>query len=121
LIDLAAVQIEPAPRQVVFAFRAFPDLCATPLSELAPLGLVEKMADRFGLEFQLAGTKGRYFFEQWFGIPAGVPLAQLIQVSNPKQHSFMQSFFLSPKPDAIGVFLAFCLDTTEYGQWLGSH
>ena len=61
--DVACVQKIQSGTMFSFAYRVFHDLCDTPLSELTPLAIVEKMSERFGLMMDIGGERGRFFLE----------------------------------------------------------
>jgi hypothetical protein len=119
--DVVAVQWTPQPRMVSFAMRTFPSLCDTPLGDFTPLQLVERVAEKYGLEVTIAEKKGKFFLCEKLDMPKGVPGTQLTQVTNPNNHEFVQSFFIKVTPPVVSVALAFCLDTREYGNWLRNH
>jgi hypothetical protein len=121
--DIVGVKIDPQPGVVAFAMRAFPDLCPTPIADLPPLDLLQKLAEKLGLELAIGGESGRFFLTQKIAISAPTAGGQLIDIKNPDNHSFAQSLFIKmdQNPPSVSIALAFCVDTVEYAQWFKSH
>jgi hypothetical protein len=121
-VDVVGVQEQEGFKTVGFAFRVFPDFCETPLGELTPLMIVERMADRFGLTMMMGSVRGKFFLEREFPI-SGIPIpgsleGPVIRVENPENRAYLGIFSMKFSPPTVRIALAFCLDIMKYWQWL---
>jgi hypothetical protein len=112
-------------KKLIFAMRAFPDLCKESLDDLTPLEIVERLVDRFGLTVYVGNNHGKFFREEEIHVPKllvpGVNLAHVISLGNPNIQQGFQSFLLAAQPPFVLIALAFCLDVTEYLSWIKRH
>jgi len=109
----------------MFAFRVFPDLCSTPLSDLSPLDIVTAFAERFGLEMYVGANRGKFFLQEEFEMPRILipnnQEGQIISIVNPDNKPCVTGFVFKAQPPNVSIALAFCIDTNEYDKWLSSH
>jgi transcriptional regulator with XRE-family HTH domain len=108
-----------------FAFRAFPDLCDTPLTELRALEIVRKMVDRFGVLMHIGHQEGKFFLKTQFEKPSivipGRDEKAVIHFDMPASRTAIMGATLKVDGDKIKVALAFGLEPIAYQTWLESH
>lgn len=121
-IDVIGVGVGADAWYVMFALQAFSDLCAIPLEELAPLQIVEHIAERFGLTITAGGKSAKFFLEHEFAIPRdiGAVMAKggLFVIENLDDHPYTLSNAVARTATTISVAMAFCIDLARYGDWV---
>jgi hypothetical protein len=123
--DLVCLYDEKGKKEVQFAFRVFSDLCETPLADLAPLDIVERIAERFGLTMTIAGKSGKFFTGREWDAPGlvlpGISQQELIkvQITNPTA-VLSQRLWIKIDPPTVKIALAYCIDQSAYTSWLSN-
>lgn len=120
--DVVCVQRNESVNMFSFAYRVFDDLCEVPLSDLTPLAIVEKMAERFGLTMSIGGVSGRFFLKRDFELPTiirpGMPEGQIIYVDHQGRGPGIIASTLRITPPHVRVALGFALDLSAYWNWV---
>jgi hypothetical protein len=124
-VDVVGIRVDEDRTFATFAFTAFDDLCEFPIGELAPLEIVRRFAERFGLTMYVGSKSGKFFLQEVLPIPTiivpGTPEGQFINVVNPSKRPYTFGCMLRREPPNLTVALAFCIDTVAYQKWIDSH
>lgn len=121
-VDLVGLETKPQ-ELVLFAFRIYPDLCEESLSDLAPLDLLRRFVDRFGLVVRVGDRESKFHLQQVIPVENPQSDTQLLGAANPENHAFMMQSFVKPSLDgrSVDTAIAFCIDTTAYAAWRKAH
>jgi hypothetical protein len=103
------------------AFRVFPDLCDTPLPDLLPQEIIQKLADRFGFTLIIGAERGKFFLEKECPGPTIIVPAGPIIIDSPPGKPLVGTLMYKHEPPVLNVALAFAIDLDAYGKWLSSH
>ncbi len=80
-----------------------------------PLIILQQAINSYGLSFRIGNQFNKFIFREKVDIdPDGI--AQLVEVFNPNNHRFIQTFLIYPDSEKLTVdcALAFCLDIDDY-------
>lgn len=107
---------------VILAFKVLPEL-APDLETPKPLILLQKLVERFGLSMQIGNQFNKFIMsEEIISSDSTLDATEVIDILNPKDHSFINSFFMRTENQkgalVIKCALAFVIDETEYMAWL---
>jgi len=126
-VDLVCIQeVDGGKFNVAsFAFRVFSDLCETPLPDLSPLEIVQKVIDRFGLPVAIGFNRKKFFLEEDLAksgllVPGQDPSA-VLHIDSHDKRGFILGCALKVESEVIRVALAFGLDAGEYKKWVDAH
>jgi hypothetical protein len=103
-----------------WAFKILCSLC-NEIHLLSPLQLLTRFVQDFGLPITIGSSTGRMIAYHKTEVSEPDP-SKVVEITNPKNHSFFSSFFLRIRTEQGCHFadcaLVFCIDTTAYKQWL---
>ena len=109
-----------------FAFRVFPDLCDTPVTDLSPLNVVKKMVDRLDLEMSVGSVNSKFFEKHEADVPtvvlSGEDRPPLFRVHNPTNAPFVNRRVSNLESSSrVKIALGFCINWATYWAWFNSH
>ena len=101
----------------------FPDLCETPLKDLAPLDVLRAFVRRFGLDITIGDKTDKLFLMETVPLIAPVKRIKLLTIANPEVHSYVTTSLakIDPPTRTAAVALAISIDTDEYAGWVREH
>ncbi len=90
---------------------------------LTPTLLLQAFVQRFGLTVQIGNQINKFILAEDIDITGKVTdLSEIFAINNPKNHSFVNSFFIridnQKDNSTIRCALVFAIDETEYMAWL---
>lgn len=114
---LIATRIEGEIRHIDYVLKVFPEFFEENIENLGPIAILKRLASAFGLEIEVGKKSGKVISEAL--IPFDEASREMVNIKNPKNHSFVNSFYIRPdrKRRKIICALAFCIDTTRYNAW----
>lgn len=88
-----------------------------------PLILLQKLVERFGLSMKIGNQFNKFIMSEEIVSPDNtLDATEVIDIQNPKDHGFVNSFFIRVEKQKdtllIKCALAFVIDETEYMAWL---
>ena len=113
--DIVIIQERPQ-KQVNFAFRVTHDLLDNPAQKLTPLEILKEFVNRFGLTLRIGTFEGVLLLHEQVPIDPISQSAQLVDIDNPDNASYVTSFMLRKKDDIIDVVMAFAINTAAYRE-----
>ncbi len=121
-VDLVGLETKPQ-ELAIFAFRIYPDLCEEAISDMAPLDLLRRFVDRFGLIVRVGNRENKFHLQQVIPIENPQSGTQLLSVANPENHTHIVQSFIKASRDgrSVEAAIAFCIDTTAYAAWRKMH
>jgi hypothetical protein len=113
--------VQEDERIVSSVFRVYPELSRS-LEELRPLGVLQVIADSFGLLIRGGNQVGKLILRESFSAPSGADLNLLQGLETPRG-SFAPEVFFKIEDGPLRTAhcaLAFAIDTDLYSGWLNS-
>ena len=108
-------------QNLVLPFRVFPDLFPN-IDILEPIMILQLLAQKFGLILKIGSEQRRFIYRATISIIQD--RERIIEILNPMNHSFLQSVFVKKIKSSgkiiVECALAFCIDKTQYIDWLSS-
>jgi len=118
---LVCTRLEGSNLLVDLAFRILPELVEE-VKTLNPIILLQQLALKFGLTIRVGQQLNKFIFRESIPIKSSIEPAKLVEVLNPKNHSFIQSMFIKIERQGdmkiANCALAFCIDEDKYLSWL---
>lgn len=114
---LVSTRIEDEVRHIDYALKIFPVFFEEDIDDLNPIEALKKLTYTFGLQIRIGEKSSKVISA------AVIPYegkTEIISIKNPKNHSFVNSFYLRPdkKIGKVICALAICIDTTRYKAWI---
>ncbi len=108
---------------VDMAFKLYDDLISN-FNQTQPVQMLYELANVFGLEVTVGKLTTNFIFSQSIIIEEGAA-ANLVSIANPLDHSYAGSMLIKQSSEGekikVDCTLVFCIDTTEYLEYLNKH
>lgn len=110
----------PDSIMVNMAWKLFPDLNSD-MKNMTVAQMIHAFTNRFGLEVTIGDQTDHIFFEKTIKYEKSKQM-KLVSVSNPQNHSFVQSMLLKQNEDdeymIVHCGMVFCIDLDNYLKWI---
>ncbi|MGB9372233.1 MAG: hypothetical protein WCB79_09940, partial [Halobacteriota archaeon] len=92
------------------------------ISSAVPLDVLRDLALTFGLTIRIGPEANKFIIQRTIPLPETLEPTEIVEIINPKSHSFAQSVIVRPNYDlkTVDCALAFCIDLDSYCDWLES-
>ena len=121
---LVDCQLRENQNVVQYAYKIYPDFMEQ-INSNDPMIVLEQFANKFGLEIQIGGFVEKFIAGDSFPVGIGQQPQNIVNISNPQNHSFLQSMMMRVRNEGqfqiLDVSLAYCIDTTEYQKYLSEN
>jgi len=118
---LVCTRIQDNSIFVDLAFKILPELVIT-IKTVEPIIVLQELAQKFGLSIRIGSQLNKFIVRETIPIEKGVETTNIVNIINPKNHSFLQSIYLKIQQQndtqLINCAIAYCIDTDKYRAWL---
>jgi len=87
--------------------------------------VLEKFAQKYGLTIQIGNHEEKFIAGDSFPAGTAQRSQDIVRILNPSNHSFTQSLMIRMRDEGglkyVDVSIAYCIDTTEYLNYLSEN